>query len=402
MMRALAENNRDPNHHEHATLATADEVKPLQIFKPGKHVASDGRVIVFTEAQVKATAAAYDPAVHEAPFVIGHPKSNDPAFGWAKALSFSAGSAPLLIAEPHQVNPEFAELVNDGAFKKISASFYEPDSPDNPKPGVYYLRHVGFLGAKAPAVKGLKAAEFSADDKGVVEFMDWSQRDIASLFRGIREFFIEKFGLESADKVIPSYMVDGIQEDAVRTTEPATTDVSYQENDLLTKEQLEARQRELDTQAAEQKRKDDAKNAEFTERENKVKASEAAQRRVLIVGGVDTLIAAGKILPKDKAGLVAFMEALPADGIVEFGEGDKKEKKPTIDWLRGFLSTLPKAVEFKERGAGGADTELSADPLHKAAQLSRLAVEFQQSEQKAGRTVDIASAVAHVSAQANA
>jgi hypothetical protein len=380
-------------------------VKPLQIFKAGKHVASDGRVITFTEAQVKATAAAYDPALHEAPLVIGHPKSNDPAFGWAKGLTFSAGSAPLLIAEPHQVNPEFAELVNGGAFKKISASFYEPDSPDNPKPGVYYLRHIGFLGAKPPAVKGLKAAEFSADEKGVVEFMDWSQRDIATIFRSIRDFFIGEFGQEKADKVIPSYMVDSIQEDAVRTTtETAISGVSYQEQetDVQTKEQLEARQRELDNQAAEQKRKEEAKTAEFAEREAKVKASEAAQRRVLIVGEVDALIAAGKILPKDKLGLVAFMEVLPEGGIVEFGEGDKKEKKPSIDWLRGFLKTLPKAVEFKERGNGGVDVEQSADPLVRAAALSRAALEFQESEKKAGRTIDIASAVAHVKAQQSA
>ena len=38
-------------------------------------------------------------------------------------------------------------------------------------PGKWYLRHVGFLGAAAPAVKGLKPVEF-ADDGGGVVFAD--------------------------------------------------------------------------------------------------------------------------------------------------------------------------------------------------------------------------------------
>ncbi len=377
-------------------------MKALQIFRAGKHVASDGRVFTFTEADLKATVAAYDPALHEAPLVIGHPKSNDPAFGWTKAISFSAvGKTPLLIAEPHQVNPEFAELVNSGAFKKMSASFYAPDAPENPKPGVYYLRHIGFLGAKPPAIKGLKSAEFGDNETGVIEFMDWSQRDIAGLFRSIREWIISKYGKDEADKVIPSYTVDGIQEDAVRDdeTNDAISGISYSERNanLKTKEQeeLERRERELKEKEEVQKRQ----AVEFAEREKKVKESEAAQRRVVLVAEVDALVAAGKILPKDKLGLVAFMETLPAESTIEFGEGDKKEKKPSVDWLRGFLKALPKAVEFKERGASDVTRVDSSDPLVQAADLSRRALEFQESEKKAGRTIDIASAVAHVKAQ---
>ncbi len=56
-------------------------------------------------------------------------------------------------------------MVKAGRFKSRSASFYHPDNPNNPKPGVYYLRHVGFLGAQPPAVKGLKAVEFIKKSK---------------------------------------------------------------------------------------------------------------------------------------------------------------------------------------------------------------------------------------------
>jgi len=64
-------------------------VKALQIFKPGKHKAFDGRVISFGEAELRAAAAVYDPALHEAPLVIGHPESNAPAYGRVKSLSYS-------------------------------------------------------------------------------------------------------------------------------------------------------------------------------------------------------------------------------------------------------------------------------------------------------------------------
>ena len=133
----------------------------LQIFRAGRHTAMSGAVLDFSDADLAATAAAYDPARSEAPIVVGHPKTDGPAYGWVRSLSFAEGG---LEAEPHQVDPAFAELVDAGRFKKISASFFTPDAPNNPVPGVYYLRHVGFLGAQPPAVKGLRSPEFADVD----------------------------------------------------------------------------------------------------------------------------------------------------------------------------------------------------------------------------------------------
>jgi hypothetical protein len=59
-------------------------------------------------------------------------------------------------------------MVNAERFNRISASFFLPDAPNNPVRGAYYLRHVGFLGAAAPAVKGLRKPQFSADSAGVI------------------------------------------------------------------------------------------------------------------------------------------------------------------------------------------------------------------------------------------
>ena len=80
-------------------------------------------------------------------------------------LAFKEG---IVTADPEKVEPNFAEMVNDGRFPKISSSFWPPNHPSNPKPGVWYLRHVGFLGAAAPAVKGLKPASFSDEAADLV------------------------------------------------------------------------------------------------------------------------------------------------------------------------------------------------------------------------------------------
>jgi len=311
----------------------------------------DGRVYSFSEADLRGAAAAYDPAVHEAPLVVGHPKTEDPAYGWVKSLAFSG----TLEAEPDRVEPQFAQMVNAGRFSKISASWYLPDAPANPKPGVLYLRHVGFLGAAAPAVKGLKNASFAGDGKGVVEFTDWNTQTTASLFRRIRDFFIAEFGLEKADTVIPDYQITSLEQSAMQP-EPAI-EASYAERNrqpqgaTMTPEEI-AVQAAAAAKFKEDHAKLDRDRAEFAERDKALKASEAAQARAAIAGEIAALVGAGKILPVHRDGLIAFMAALPAEGIVEFGEGDKKISKPAGAWLREFLAALPKQVEFREVGAG--------------------------------------------------
>jgi hypothetical protein len=113
----------------------------------------------FTEDIIQKIVNSYNVSVHEAPIVIGHPKIDDPAYGWVSSLA--TNDFGEIEAEIDQVEPAFAELVNAGRFKKVSASFYNPDSEINPVKGTYYLRHVGFLGATPPAIKGLGNVSFN-------------------------------------------------------------------------------------------------------------------------------------------------------------------------------------------------------------------------------------------------
>ena len=146
--------------------APMNTANPIQIFKTGRHTAMSGASLEFSQGDLEATVAAYDPNLHEAPLVVGHPKSDAPAYGWVGSLT--VGPSGFLEALPRQVDPAFSEMVANGRFKKVSASFYTPASPGNPRPGVYYLRHVGFLGAQAPAVKGLRPPKFADHGADVV------------------------------------------------------------------------------------------------------------------------------------------------------------------------------------------------------------------------------------------
>ena len=119
----------------------------------------------FSKADVGAVAANYDPKRFEAPIVVGHPRNNHPAYGWVSDLKVEDGT---LLANGRQIEPQFAEMVKTGRFKKISIALFPPRALGNPTPGAYYLKHVGFLGAAAPAVPGLKPVSLSADDSETV------------------------------------------------------------------------------------------------------------------------------------------------------------------------------------------------------------------------------------------
>jgi len=325
--------------------------KKLEIFKAGKHTPMRGQTIEFSAADLMASARAYDPVNHPAPLVVGHPKLDDPAYGWVQGLDFAD---PIMEATPGQVDPAFADLVNAGRYKRISASFFRPDAPNNPVPGVWYLRHVGFLGATAPAVKGLKPACFAGSDEGVVEFGSWTDRIELGLWRRIKNFLIGEKGQDAADQLIPEYELESLAHEAYQpepdmaggALSPAYADNTAQEN-IMTPQDLAVQKAALDQQAT-----------SFAEREKALTQREAAQRHADHVSFADGLVTAGKLLPAQKDLTVAMLDfaaEVPAGSVVEFGEGDGKQSQPMADALKAFLSAQPKIVDFGE--AAGPEAE---------------------------------------------
>lgn len=352
-------------------------MKRFEIFKPGRHTASNGIELNFTEAQLKAAVAAYDPKIHEAPITVGHPKDNLPAYGWIKGLDYADAS---LQADPDQVDAQFAEMVSAGRFKKRSASFYLPNSTNHPlkdKPGhdAHYLRHVAFLGAQAPAVKGLKEVAFNETETGVVEFEDGETED-ESVFRKFMKWLRDT--PDFAERIKTT-----IKEDAMTPEQTAEM------------EALKVKAAKVDTLAA-QVADLTGKVASFAEREGAVKAAEQVAKRQQVAAMVEDLVKAGKVLPAGKEAAIDFAMTLD-DGTatIDFKEGDKTEKvNQRAYYLRG-LAKNPKIVEFKEFSKDdGPKLSLKTDEEIKIA--SEKAAEYVEEQAKKGKTVSYTEAMRHV------
>lgn len=143
------------------------EHKLFQIFRAGVHTAMRGQRLEFSEHDLELTASTYAATKKDAPLVLGHPENDNPSYGRVVGLFAKAG---VLFAQA-EVDPALAGMVRQGSYRYVSASFFQPQSPNNPMPGVYTLKHVGFLGATPPSVKGLTPPEFG-DGYGALCFAE--------------------------------------------------------------------------------------------------------------------------------------------------------------------------------------------------------------------------------------
>lgn len=370
-------------------------MKTIHIFKTGTHTSAAGTTHDFGEDALQAAINAYNPDLHEAPIVIGHPKSNGPAYGWIKTIEFSDGD---VTAMPHQVNVEFEEMVKDGAFKKVSASWYTPDHPQNPVPGSLYLRHVGFLGAQPPAIKGLRGIDFNESDGDLIEFEETIDDAIAlegvgGVFKRLREFLIDKFSRDEADRVIPDYVIEDVNNAAKRKFEPQQS-INYSEGDTMTLDELKAQNEALQAQidaATEENGQLKGKVANFEEQQ-------ATARKAEIETKVDALVAEGKLPAGQRGKAIHFAESLDGtDTTIEFGEGDDKTELSGADAYLKFLEENTKcAVDFGEHSS---DDDEAQKPMT-AQELNAKAIEYQEAQAEQGNHITIYQAVNHINNQA--
>lgn len=299
-------------------------MKKIEIFKAGSWTSAEGQTIRFTERDLQRTAAAYDPAKFDAPLVLGHPKTDDPAYGWVKRLSYAAGK---LFAEIDDLEPAFSDAVSKKRYKKISASFYAPAHPGNPVPGTYYLRHVGFLGAAAPAVKGLKPVSFADAASLTFDFAEENgnseEAKAAGILGKIKELIAEKFGDDDAEKAVPAEDLAALEEKPA-----AAEETSEKTDDPTKKDEDEDKEKEKQESAFAER------EAALAKREKELKHAENEQF-------LDTLISAGRLMPGMKNKVLNFMDALANGDALSFSE--------KADTFREILTSLPKVVEFSEK-----------------------------------------------------
>ncbi|EAO1992711.1 peptidase [Salmonella enterica] len=331
----------------------------IHIFRAGTHTDMHGRRINFSDADLNEIAQNYNPALHEAPIVVGHPKTDAPSYAWVRGIKKDRDG---LKAEPRDIDPQFAELVKNRRYSKVSASFYCPESPGNPTPGKYYLRHVGFLGAQPPAIKGLKQVSFAEDEEGVVEFADWSLQTTATLFSRIRDFFISQFGLEKTDSVMPDYLIDSLRDDATRTTTadvtPAFSDpvgipaedaiqpvaekpAPTPPEDTAVDKELQVK---LEQENADLKRQLDERNKAEAQRV-------ATERHNANVAFADSLVSDARLAPAGKSLVVAVLDAL-GDGESPVSFSENGSEQPLVEAFKAQMQKARPLLDFGEVATG--------------------------------------------------
>ena len=247
-------------------------------------------------------------------------------------------------------------------FPKRSSSF-EPDGN-----GGLRLRHIGFLGGTPPAVSTLRDLDFSESENAITfefsmpGFEDktrWSFNGIARAFRSLRDWMISSQDLETADRVLPEYMVADLQAqaDAMReernfSKPPVTT--TKPTDKKPEKPMSEFSQQDLDNAVSDERAKREAAEQRIQTMEYEAKVAKAETL-------IEDLVKKGCLLPAQREGFAEFMAQQPDDkeNTFEFSAADKtKVKKTPYEFITEFASQLKPQIKT------GADDREDADEVH--------------------------------------
>jgi len=266
----------------------------IEVFKAGEHTASSGESKTYTTTDLDAIVSKYkEQSDHEAPVTIGHPANNQPAYGWVESLK---RKGDVLLAKLKDVSEDFADLVKNGRFKKRSIALY-PDMT---------LRHIAFLGAVPPAVKGLKDIVF-AEGEYTEHETNYNKKEKSMLTTEELQSQIEKMKADFE-------------------AEKKTKDTLLEKFKAVESENI-------------------ALKAQLKNMESSLLSSQKATRKAEFQAFCESLESEGKLTPALKPAALDFMEIMQFQSEYEFSEVGKKWP---VSAFQDFLKSLPVQVEFQE------------------------------------------------------
>ncbi|UXN07521.1 hypothetical protein [Bartonella sp. HY761] len=372
-------------------MSTKPDLTQIEIFRPGTFHSMEGEDVVITNSDLQNIASRYD-ASFDAPIVIGHPENDMPAYGWVKGLTFDE-SKKRLVADVDITDEDFKRAVKAQKFKKISASFFAPDAPANPKPGHLYLRHVGFLGAAAPAVHGLKSVQFAGAKNRIIT-LNFSENKMSLLDR-LKDFIANKIGPEQSNDIFNDDDFEKlIAEDEADKAQEALADVTAAP--AVEEPKAEAIADNPNAEDEDEKKNEASfsslrqREAALAKRENAVKAQALTLVHQGNLSFAEGLVKAGKILPKQREDIARVLDSVAqSPSNISFSDGRKKNAATA---LKDILRELPRTVSFgetvppeekKEAASFNAPDNFETDPERlelyekaKAYQLSHPDVDF--------------------------
>lgn len=313
-------------------------------------------------------AAAYDPRKQAAPVVLGHPADDAPAYGWVKRLRRAGQS---LWAQLEKVDPALEALLRAGRFAQRSVALYKRF----PLTGGPYLRHVGFLGAAPPAVKGLSPVRFvDTDFFSIVDewrplatnpssaevLMSESKSKLESFIDHLRSFFLPD----------PPTATPAGEGSADPSPVPPPDAAAFAERLTALEQHLQA------------------VTFAKTAAERKLAHAETEKSRAEVANFVETLRSQGRFPPLyERWGVSEFMERLarlePAEAAdMSVCPIEEEKASSLLLWFQEFLGKLPAVIEFRE---------LSASSSHRPSATSHRPPVVHFTEPQRGMSIDPAS-----------
>jgi hypothetical protein len=315
------------------------------------------------------------------PFVKGHPKDDDPAYGWGEKenIFIDANGHLKIKTSEENFQPEFLEQLKKKEYGPVSIKL---------RPEDLSIKHIGFFGAVPTAVTNLEPAfsEIDKTRKDEVELlfkkcdmvetdseitlafseMEISRYQLSSattIFRNIKNYFIETLGLEKADTILPETLLENISEplkiynDNSFKEKPILPKNNREDNMALTEQEIADLQKKAklaDDLAAENKTLKD--NLQFNEQEKKFNTA---------FQFCESDDIKKKLTPALQTRVAHLISSLDNDeSVLEFKEDKKDVKVNSIDVIKELIGLLP-VLDFSEFAKNGKGEEKPDDKAFK-------------------------------------
>lgn len=323
-----------------------------EIFRTGKHTDSAGNTHEWTEEELNTILSNFESKNPDVPITCGHVKTNSPAYGWVDKLKFEAGK---LYAAFKQVQPEFEEAVKRGLFKTRSISL----SPE------LVLRHVAFLGAQPPAIKGMEQFCFSCNETDtVIEFNEFEKYKPED--KGDSDNNLSANDKPFGEEVLNSPL--NFNEEKGRK--------------MTDKEKQDAEFAEMKEAAA-------LKDAKIAELERVIAESKKAAQKKEFEEFCESAVTEGHILPSQKQNVLDLLFA-NAESSINFDDGSSKSSNEV---LKEFIKSI-KQIEFSQIGNDENVQEPETINYSDPQAVKKTILEIQKEYENLGVEINAAQALA--------
>jgi len=364
----------------------------MPILRTGTFTDKNDQTVTIDEAALDKVIAATDLS-KEPQLVVEHPRFDDIGFGTIDKLKRVGG---YLFALPKTVQEKFKNAVNSGKLPGRSVTLGRNN---------FSLNNISFLPPDIPpAVSGLGAYSFEAKAKDKAEVLEmqlvlpgveshfadletsnfefatyevsaYPFRLLKDVMGNLRDFFIDKFNLETADKVLPKYQIDSLGNrprvfipDEPKATNEFSKNINNGDNKMfdiskidLTKvdpnirtalEGLAEENKTLTKNLADKDVELQAATSKLTVAETETLRNEILQ----FCAGDDVKL---KIMPAVKDKVVNFLMAQKEKGVIEFSAANNTTvKMDAFDFGKELVKMLPDVIELSElatKGEAGED-----------------------------------------------